>query len=343
MVSCKCGDKFEDKRGLRKHELYCDESGKKAGPKYFCDCGKSFVGKGSFKTHKNWCDEADRKAPIWKFEKTECPDCGSRVAKTQLEKHRGSKSCELGGVYKTTRKGVVDIKESWKVGDNQYKCPECGSIHPKPGIGSHIWSNHTEEGKAFYENRDFDPTENLLDENGERWNKGLTKEDHPSIKKYSEKISQIAKRKVENGKQFGFINSGYLGSEKHKEDASKGGGDRKGAGRGKRGYYKNYWCDSTWELVWIIYNLDKDVEFDRNREGFEYRYKGGIREFYPDFKLKDGTYVEVKGYHNKMTDKKIEYFPHEIRLVENDEIKPMIEYVKDNYGEPLESLYTTVP
>lgn len=28
-----------------------------------------------------------------------------------------------------------------------------------------------------------------------------------------------------------------------------GGGYRKGSGRGKKGRYKGYWCDSSWELA----------------------------------------------------------------------------------------------
>ena len=27
-------------------------------------------------------------------------------------------------------------------------------------------------------------------------------------------------------------------------------------GYGKHGWYKEYWCDSSWELAYVIYNLD---------------------------------------------------------------------------------------
>ena len=39
------------------------------------------------------------------------------------------------------------------------------------------------------------------------------------------------------------------------------GGKRHGSGRGKKGWYKGYYCDSTWELAWVIYQLDHGVKF----------------------------------------------------------------------------------
>ena len=42
------------------------------------------------------------------------------------------------------------------------------------------------------------------------------------------------------------------------------GGYRRGSGRGKKGWYKGYWCDSSWELAWVIYSLEHGVEFTRN-------------------------------------------------------------------------------
>lgn len=78
-----------------------------------CECGETFSNKGSLKSHQNWCDSSDREVDTdLSREKIECPDCGSMVAETQLEKHRGSKSCQLGGPYNSERQTLVD--EDWK-------------------------------------------------------------------------------------------------------------------------------------------------------------------------------------------------------------------------------------
>lgn len=53
------------------------------------------------------------------------------------------------------------------------------------------------------------------------------------------------------------------------------GGKREGSGRGKRGWYKGYYCDSSWELAWVIYNLDHGNQFKRNTNiYYEYEYGG---------------------------------------------------------------------
>ena len=46
---------------------------------------------------------------------------------------------------------------------------------------------------------------------------------------------------------------------------------------GIKGWYKGFWCDSSWELAYVIYNLDHGIEFRRNTEKFEYEYCGKIR------------------------------------------------------------------
>jgi len=61
------------------------------------------------------------------------------------------------------------------------------------------------------------------------------------------------------------------------------GGRRHGSGRGKQGWYKGYWCDSSWELAWVIYSLDHNIKFVRYNGYFEYEFNGKIHKYYPDF------------------------------------------------------------
>ena len=119
------------------------------------------------------------------------------------------------------------------------------------------------------------------------------------------------------------------------------GGLRHGSGRGKQGWYKGYWCDSSWELAYVIWCLEHNIKLQRNKETFEYTYNNQIRKYYPDFILEDGTYVEIKGYYTKQTEEKINAFPktRTLLLLDKHSIKDYLEYVVDKYGKDFYNLY----
>jgi hypothetical protein len=54
------------------------------------------------------------------------------------------------------------------------------------------------------------------------------------------------------------------------------GGYERGSGRGKKGWFRGYWCDSTYELVFVAYALDHEIPFERNLEVFPYEYQGKL-------------------------------------------------------------------
>ena len=112
------------------------------------------------------------------------------------------------------------------------------------------------------------------------------------------------------------------------------GGLRSGSGRGKKGWYKGYYCDSTWELAYVIYNLEHGIPFSRNTKSFDYVFNGENKKYYPDFLLETGEYVEVKGYYTKQFSAKVSQFPKEFSLLIYDKsgIKPYLDYVVDKYG-----------
>ena len=119
------------------------------------------------------------------------------------------------------------------------------------------------------------------------------------------------------------------------------GGLRHGSGRGKQGWYKGYWCDSSWELAYVIWCLEHNIKLQRNKEAFKYTYNNQIRKYYPDFILEDGTYVEIKGYYTKQTEEKINAFPKNrtLLLLDKHSIKDYLEYVVDKYGKDFYNLY----
>ena len=122
-----------------------------------------------------------------------------------------------------------------------------------------------------------------------------------------------------------------------------GGGKREHSGRGKKGWYKGYYCDSSWELAYVIYNIEHNIKFERNKQGFEYWYLGNKHKFYPDFILEDGTYVEIKGYLNEKNKIKINSFQDCLIVLDKHGIKVYLDYVESKYGKDFTNLYENNP
>ena len=175
------------------------------------------------------------------------------------------------------------------------------------------------------------------------WNKGLTKETDERIKNLSLKL--LENIKLGKTKYFGRGSTDEIEKQRRlkiSETMKKNplaGGKRTGSGRGKKGWYKGYFCDSSWELAYVIYNLEHNIKFVRNLEGFEYQYENEIHKYYPDFILEDGTYVEVKGYFTKQTEEKIKAFKNKLEIIDKFKIKPYLEYVEEKYGKNFIELY----
>lgn len=118
----------------------------------------------------------------------------------------------------------------------------------------------------------------------------------------------------------------------------KVGGYRFGSGRGKKGRYKGFWCDSSWELVYIIYCIEHDIRIERNWSKFKYIWNNQVRYWIPDF-IENSVYVEIKGY---LTDKvyaKIKQFPYTLKVITENEIRTYLDYVLTKYGKNFISLY----
>jgi hypothetical protein len=110
-------------------------------------------------------------------------------------------------------------------------------------------------------------------------------------------------------------------------------------GRGKKGRYKGYWCDSSYELIFVLYSLDHSIKIERNTKSFEYFFENKTRKYYPDFIYENGTYVEIKGYLNEMSKSKISQFKEPIILLLKEDMQYMFDYVLEKYGENFTDLY----
>lgn len=109
------------------------------------------------------------------------------------------------------------------------------------------------------------------------------------------------------------------------------GGFRENAGRAKHGYYKGIYCGSTYELVWVIYNLDHSIPFERFPTMLEH---DGVR-YIPDF-LIGNTIHEIKGYGDalKISQKCAVAVAngYSIEVKYKKDIQYMFDYVENKYN-----------
>jgi hypothetical protein len=119
------------------------------------------------------------------------------------------------------------------------------------------------------------------------------------------------------------------------------GGLREGSGKGKSGWYKGIWCDSSYELAWVIYQIEHNLPFKRNKRSFTYTWKGKERKYYPDF-IQNEKIIEIKGFVNEQTLTKFKAIDGLIVLYKND-LEKEISYVVSKYGTDYITLYDGNP
>lgn len=123
------------------------------------------------------------------------------------------------------------------------------------------------------------------------------------------------------------------------------GGYRKGSGRGKSGWYKGIWCDSSYELAWVMYHLDHNIPFKRNTKSFEYEYNGEVHLYYPDFRMLDtNELVEIKGFYTEQTYVKLKSVVNTaLKILNKDDMITYVQYAFEKYGQNFISYYEGNP
>lgn len=168
------------------------------------------------------------------------------------------------------------------------------------------------------------------------WNKGLTKDTDlrmaqvsKSVKRTQSKITDYIAgqastpdKEIERRRKI----SEYAKSRNF-------GGLTPKSGRGKKGWYKGYFCDSTYELVYVIYNIDHSIPFKRCDRFYTYEVDGKIHKYYPDFELNDNSLIEIKGYHTPLVDIKLQSVTDRpIKVLFEKDLKYAFDWVKENYN-----------
>lgn len=168
------------------------------------------------------------------------------------------------------------------------------------------------------------------------WNKGKTKETNSVLLKQSITLS---KRYATGELQPHFTPHSQETKNKLSKVAKerKLGGYVRGSGRGKKGWYKGHFCDSSWELAYVMYCLDHNISIKRNTEKRQYVYKNKTKNYIPDFLVEDKL-VEIKGYKTEEWKAKLSSNP-DVEVLYEKEMKPILSYVIKKYGKDFIDLY----
>ncbi len=277
--------------------------------KYVCICGQEFDKPQQLSNHKAKCKSYLISAG--KQFNFKCDICGRELkTKSGLDNHRKTHEPH-------------SIKNHYVI--DKVECEVCGKLFAKNKIDIHIKTHLPGYVKRI------------------PWNKGLTKETNKSLETVSNKIK--------NNYASGKIIPHQLGKSRTAVEKDKirntmllnpnAGGNRIGSGRGKKGWYKGYFCDSSYELAYVIYNIDHDIKFDRCNLHYDYEYQGKRHKYYPDFILEDGSLVEIKGYKTDIVAIKIaSVTDRKITVLYRDDLDYAFDYVTSNYKfSNIEDLY----
>jgi len=115
------------------------------------------------------------------------------------------------------------------------------------------------------------------------------------------------------------------------------GGYVKGSGRGKKGWYRGFFCDSSWELAYVIFCLDHNIEIHRNTQKLQYEWDNKIKNYIPDFIVEDRL-VEIKGYKTEEWLAKHKANPN-VTVLYKEDLDEVFQYVYAKYGKKYIELY----
>jgi hypothetical protein len=110
------------------------------------------------------------------------------------------------------------------------------------------------------------------------------------------------------------------------------GGYRKESFRfGIKGSYQGIHCDSTWELAFLIFNLDHLNHIERAKNPLFYVDQTGMtKKYYPDFKV-NGVLIEIKGRFTEIDRLKLKANPN-VKLLLKDDLVDCFSYIKTKYN-----------
>lgn len=164
------------------------------------------------------------------------------------------------------------------------------------------------------------------------WNKGLSKETDERIKKAHETFKRNQKLGLHKTSSHPHTEETKRKLSKYAKER-KLGGYHKGSGRSKHGWYKSFYCDSTYELVYLIYCLDHNINIKRCNKSYEYFYNGKYHKYYPDFIINNDTIIEIKGYYTDLVDIKANSITNmKYKILYKEDLQEEFEYIYKTYN-----------
>ena len=290
---------------------------------FICVCGKTFTNSQSFNGHKSGCKEHH----LVKY--------GTAETLADMRRARNSKSA-------TTRSNRSKDEQIVKVAkwvSEKHCCKKCGKVMlEKYGSGlfcSRSCANSRERSDELKQ-RVSDTLKTFAKANGpdyyRRANGSYNAIAHErSLQKY---LSNPSYCKVCNNViPYKYRRRKTCSEDCYSEWIKTTGGLRRGSGTGKHGWYKGYYCDSSYELAYVIYNLDHNIQFERNKKYYTYLdINSKVHKYYPDF-IENNILVEIKGYWTENVQRKIDAVDDlPIKLLMKKDIQYMIDYVKLTYN-----------
>lgn len=162
------------------------------------------------------------------------------------------------------------------------------------------------------------------------WSKGLTKETDIRIKRQSESLKKYFKNNPGSfeGKHHTQEYKNMMSKIQTEIDHS----DHNRNSHGKRGYYDSIFFMSTWELAFYIYIRDNfpDLQIKRCKKRFPYMWEHKKHYYTPDFIIND-KFIEIKGWETKLDLVKYSVVD-ELVVIKQNEMSPILNYVKDTYN-----------
>lgn len=167
------------------------------------------------------------------------------------------------------------------------------------------------------------------------WNKGKRISDLLGEERSKEIFKKVISTKRANGNISSWSKMTKDQKDSFKEQRKKEMNERYAKGwESKAGRCKKYTylrkdnieikVDGTWELLTAFYLDIKGLNWDRNKKRFLYFNEIKQKEsFYtPDFYLIDSdSYIEVKGYFDKLSECKLKQFTNKIEIFKKEKIK----------------------
>lgn len=271
---------------------------------YSCKyCGKEFESKHSLCGHTTRCKENPKNKITYK-----CKFCDREFTSLSgLHRHENQCSSNPNCVKE------VYIPYSKNTVDKELFCNFCNKLC------KNLNSLRQHEIRCKNNPNKIDTSNSFGNKSTPAWNKGLTKETDIRVRHASESL------KIWYTNNPGHEHGGFIETS---------------ARRCKYGSYRDFYCDSSWELAFILYHLDSNIDIRRCKESFPYVFDNKIHKYYPDFVV-DDIFYEIKGIYSAKDYAKIEQFPKNMRLVVVDKksIKFYIDYAIKNYGENFTQMY----